>query len=364
MPSHHRAQVLALLRDGVVHAPSEFELDRLEFGSQAFGAGQPQDHEVTLPCLPAAMREPQEVEGLRFALSLAASVVPGEAPELDQPRLVGVQLQPELAQPLGDRTLKRSASSLELEPGNPIVGIPHRDHVAPGMAPPPLLDPQVERVVQVDVGQERRDAAALHRTQFTLRQPAFFQHARVQPFLDQPHDARVSHAVLDELTSQSCSMVSKNLLMSASSIQLTLLRLNPTAHGIQRVVRALARPEAVAEPAEVLFVDRTKDFGRCALDDLVLQRWHGQSELHSPLTELRDGPRSDIPFHPLKGQRFQVLKQRRVAGIDTLILRDAARGSFAVPVQWTDRANARRMRAARWLRRGGLTWTRCATWSS
>jgi hypothetical protein len=33
-----------------------------------------------------------------------------------------------------------------------------------------------------------------------------------------------------------------------------------------------------------------------------------------------------------------VLKQRRVAGIDTLILRDAGRGSFAVPVQWTDRA--------------------------
>jgi Family of unknown function (DUF5372) len=33
-----------------------------------------------------------------------------------------------------------------------------------------------------------------------------------------------------------------------------------------------------------------------------------------------------------------VLKQRRVAGIDTLILRDAGRGGFAVPVQWTDRA--------------------------
>ena len=44
------------------------------------------------------------------------------------------------------------------------------------------------------------------------------------------------------------------------------------------------------------------------------------------------------PFHPFRGQRFQVLKYRRVGGIDTLILRDVARGSFAVPVQWTDRA--------------------------
>jgi hypothetical protein len=37
-----------------------------------------------------------------------------------------------------------------LEPSDPIIGIAHDDHVAPGMAPPPLLDPQVERVVQVD----------------------------------------------------------------------------------------------------------------------------------------------------------------------------------------------------------------------
>src|SRR6218665_2921451 len=49
---------------------------------------------------PTAVGEPQEVEGLRFALSSTASVVPGEAPELDQPRLLRMQLQPELLQPL------------------------------------------------------------------------------------------------------------------------------------------------------------------------------------------------------------------------------------------------------------------------
>jgi hypothetical protein len=44
------------------------------------------------------------------------------------------------------------------------------------------------------------------------------------------------------------------------------------------------------------------------------------------------------PFHPLKGQRFLVLKERRVAGTDTLILRNTERGSFAVAKEWTDRA--------------------------
>src|SRR5262252_1870113 len=36
------------------------------------------------------------------------------------------------------------------------------------------------------------------------------------------------------------------------------------------------------------------------------------------------------PFHPLRGQRFEVLKKRRVAGVDTLILRELERGSFSV----------------------------------
>ena len=42
------------------------------------------------------------------------------------------------------------------------------------------------------------------------------------------------------------------------------------------------------------------------------------------------------PFHPLRGERFEVLKQRKVAGIDTLLLRELERGSFSVAREWTD----------------------------
>jgi hypothetical protein len=45
------------------------------------------------------------------------------------------------------------------------------------------------------------------------------------------------------------------------------------------------------------------------------------------------------PFHPLRGQRFPVLKKRRVAGIDTLILRNLERGTFSVAREWTDWAD-------------------------
>ena len=42
------------------------------------------------------------------------------------------------------------------------------------------------------------------------------------------------------------------------------------------------------------------------------------------------------PFHPLRHERFEVLKTRRVAGTDTLILRHPDRGSYSVAREWTD----------------------------
>jgi hypothetical protein len=45
------------------------------------------------------------------------------------------------------------------------------------------------------------------------------------------------------------------------------------------------------------------------------------------------------PFHPFRGQRFEVLKKRRVAGVDTLILRERECGSFSIAREWTDWAD-------------------------
>jgi hypothetical protein len=45
------------------------------------------------------------------------------------------------------------------------------------------------------------------------------------------------------------------------------------------------------------------------------------------------------PFLPLRGQRFPVLKRRRIAGKDTLILRGLDCGTFSVALEWTDWAD-------------------------
>src|SRR5260370_26178081 len=45
------------------------------------------------------------------------------------------------------------------------------------------------------------------------------------------------------------------------------------------------------------------------------------------------------PFHPLRGQRFPVLKKRRIAGNDTLILCGLDCGTFSVAREWPDLAD-------------------------
>jgi|SRR6266436_4589372 len=45
------------------------------------------------------------------------------------------------------------------------------------------------------------------------------------------------------------------------------------------------------------------------------------------------------PYHPLHGRRFPVLKKRRIAGNETLILRGLDCGTFSVAREWTDWAD-------------------------
>jgi hypothetical protein len=62
----------------------------------------------------------------------------------------------------------------------------------------PAVGPQIEDVVQVDVGQQRRDHRPLRGPLVTRRNDPILQDARLQPFLDQADDARVTDPMLDE----------------------------------------------------------------------------------------------------------------------------------------------------------------------
>jgi hypothetical protein len=53
--------------------------------------------------------------------------------------------------------------------------------------------------MEVNVSQQRRSTTTLRRPFLHTYSLPILQHARVEPFLDQPHNAPICDAVLDEL---------------------------------------------------------------------------------------------------------------------------------------------------------------------
>src|ERR687891_1356795 len=117
-------------------ASLELVLDLLELGPQPLRDGVALEPETPVLALPADVREAQEVECLRLAEAPCRSSLDGEPPELDQPGLVGMQLQPELREPLTEVVEELLGVTQMLEPDNEVSGR-GESH------PPALAEPDV-----------------------------------------------------------------------------------------------------------------------------------------------------------------------------------------------------------------------------
>ena len=153
---HHLLQIQPLLCDRPVHHPLYRLFDLPEPFPQSFPNGVPQD-EIASPLAGSAdMREAEEGEGLRLATSLCLAIARRKAPEFNDPGFLRMQFQPELLQSLPKFVPKPLGIGTPLKAHHGVVGIADDDHVAVGVLPSPLVDPQVIDVMQIDVRQDRR----------------------------------------------------------------------------------------------------------------------------------------------------------------------------------------------------------------
>jgi hypothetical protein len=94
------------------------------------------------------MREAEEIERLGLAETALCPLLGGVPSEADQARLIGVERQAEPDQALLQAFPEALGVGLMLKPQHDIVGVPHGDDLAAGVPRPPLLDPQIEDVVE------------------------------------------------------------------------------------------------------------------------------------------------------------------------------------------------------------------------
>src|SRR5450755_78582 len=96
---------------------------------------------------PADVREPQKSERLWLAKSSRLAFAGGEPPELDQARLLGVQLQAELRESVAKLRPEPLGVVPMLESHHEVVSKAHDYHIAARVPTPPLLGPQIEDVM-------------------------------------------------------------------------------------------------------------------------------------------------------------------------------------------------------------------------
>jgi hypothetical protein len=160
MPENNRSQIATNQWNGLVHAGFKFGFHRLKLRLPPLAHRLAQHREAALPCLPATVREAQEVEAPRRApITAFLSVRARKATELDESRLLRMQFQPEVREPFAQLREEPLGLDSMLEPNNKVIGKTYHDDITACLLLSPSLDPQVEHIVQVDIGQQRADSA-------------------------------------------------------------------------------------------------------------------------------------------------------------------------------------------------------------
>ena len=105
------------------------------------------------------------------------------------------------------------------------------------------------------------------------------QHAGVEPFLDQSHDAPVCYPMLDEFHQPFV----RNRIEKAANVNIEhpvhFSRKQSRVERVQRLMLASPGSEPVGEPEEIRFVDSVQHLDRCTLDDLIFQRRYSERPL-------------------------------------------------------------------------------------
>src|SRR5579872_1569251 len=170
----NRTQVRPLFRNGLVQALPQFTFNFSQLGLPPLPHRLPQHREVPLSGFPAAVREAQKVERLRFAVATGSPISFRIAAELDDPRFVGVQVQPELRQALAQFCQKPLCLRTILKAHDEVVSETDEDDIAVRSLLSPSLGPKVENIVQVEVRQQWANTPTLHGSYLTLYSLALF----------------------------------------------------------------------------------------------------------------------------------------------------------------------------------------------
>jgi hypothetical protein len=151
--SNHTCQPTAGLTWGGVSAAFKLVLDRCQRPTHSRGHGDPLEGVPLGPCLPAHVRETQKVKRLTLASAFLLASGRAVATKLDQASLLGMKIQAKLLESLSECLQAGSCIRLMLKANHEVIRITNHNALTFRMTLSPLIDPQIENVVQEHIGQ-------------------------------------------------------------------------------------------------------------------------------------------------------------------------------------------------------------------
>ena len=155
VPTKDAGKPASLLRHGPVATAQQLAPEGVQFHARPLRVGDALEHEAPVPRSRTNMCEAKEPKRLRLAETTLGPLLSGEPPKPNQPRLLGVELQAELREPVAKVRPEPLGIIAMLEPHHEVVSETRDDNVTARMPSSPLVSPQVKDVMQADVRQER-----------------------------------------------------------------------------------------------------------------------------------------------------------------------------------------------------------------
>jgi hypothetical protein len=153
-PNHLR-QPSTLPWDRFVHPTPQLHLDVPEPRPHSIPTCLPLEVEGAGPTAAANEGKAEKVESLWLPQSSSRSTLGRKAPKLDQTSFLRMQRQSKLLYPLAQIRQKARGILQVLETDDSVIGIPHHNNIATGIATSPPLCPEVEDIVKKYVGERR-----------------------------------------------------------------------------------------------------------------------------------------------------------------------------------------------------------------
>ena len=157
-----------------------------------------------------------------------------------------------------------------LEAHYTVVRIAKHDHLSSPWLFPPVLNPEIEYVVQIDVRQQWRCYRPLWSAPLRGDPLSVFDHARFEPFTDQANDPLIGDPMFEKPEHPPVIDFIEKRANVGIHDPVHLSALDSCCECVQRIVLSASRPESVRKPEKIHFVDRAQHRDDGLLHNLVL----------------------------------------------------------------------------------------------